>query len=88
MIRGSSICDEFEPFLRTEIAGLPTVSDLTDAMSQTPQALNTALVQAILNRVRREVDEVQSQIESLQGELIRLREQERLLNELSATVID
>lgn len=64
------------------------MSDLGDITNQAPQALSNALVQTMLNRVRREIGDVQSQIEALQGELIRLREQERLLNELSATVID
>lgn len=56
--------------------------------SHAPQGLNGALVDAMLGRVRQEVNAVQADIESLQGELIRLREQERLLNELSATVLD
>ena len=53
-----------------------------------PHGLNGALVDAMLGRVRQEVSSVPADIESLQGELIRLREQERLLNELSATVLD
>lgn len=53
-----------------------------------PQGLNSAIVQSMLNRVRQEIGGTQARIESLQGELIRLREQERLLNELGATVID
>lgn len=56
--------------------------------AQTPQGLSSSLVDSMLGRVRQEVNAVQADIESLQGELIRLREQERLLNELSATVID
>lgn len=55
---------------------------------QMPQGLNSSLVESMLRRVRQEVNGVQADIESLQGELIRLREQERLLNELSATVLD
>ena len=55
---------------------------------QMPQGLNSSLVDSMLRRVRQEVNGVQADIESLQGELIRLREQERLLNELSATVLD
>lgn len=64
------------------------MSDPNNSSSQPPQALNGPLVQSMLGRVRQEVNMVQSEIEALQGELIRLREQERLLNELSATVLD
>ena len=52
------------------------------------QGLDSALVQSMLGRVRQEIGGVQTRIEALQGELLRLREQERLLNELGTTVID
>ena len=64
-----------------------TLSDHPNS-DQMPQGLNSSLVDSMLRRVRQEVNGVQADIESLQGELIRLREQERLLNELSATVLD
>lgn len=68
------------------------MSDTLDTSNQSggrsPQALNSALVDAMLTRVRQEIGGVQSRIEALQGELLRLREQERLLNELSTTVLD
>ncbi len=52
------------------------------------KGLDSALVQSMLGRVRQEIGGVQSRIEALQGELLRLREQERLLNELGTTVVD
>ena len=52
------------------------------------KGLDSALVQSMLGRVRQEIGGVQTRIEALQGELLRLREQERLLNELGTTVVD
>jgi hypothetical protein len=52
------------------------------------RGLDSALVQSMLGRVRQEIGGVQTRIEALQGELLRLREQERLLNELGTTVVD
>jgi len=52
------------------------------------QGLNSAMVESMLSRVRQEIGGVQARVEALQGELLRLREQERLLNELSTTVVD
>ena len=68
------------------------MSDTLDASNQSAgraaQGLNSELVESMLNRVRQEIGGVPSRIEALQGELIRLREQERLLNELGTTVLD
>lgn len=52
------------------------------------QGLNSTMVESMLSRVRQEIGGVQARVEALQGELLRLREQERLLNELSTTVVD
>ncbi|MFM8860877.1 MAG: hypothetical protein ACKOIA_00200 [Acidimicrobiia bacterium] len=52
------------------------------------RGLDSALVQSMLGRVRQEIGGVQTRIEALQGELLRLREQERLLNELGTTVVE
>lgn len=67
------------------------MSDTLDRnqLGDRPQkGLDSALVQSMLGRVRQEIGGVQTRIEALQGELLRLREQERLLNELGTTVVD
>lgn len=51
-------------------------------------AINSSMIGGLTRRVRTEIDSVQRQIESLQVELLRLREQERLLAELGATTVD
>lgn len=60
----------------------------TSTGDASPTAISSSMVDGLVRRVRAEIDSVQRDIESLQVELLRLREQERLLAELGSTTID
>jgi hypothetical protein len=61
------------------------MSDLVESSEES--TINAGIVDALARRVRGEIERVQQDIESLQTELLRLREQERLLGELRATTL-
>jgi hypothetical protein len=62
--------------------------DVSTGSADPGAGISSSAVDGMIRRVRTEIDGVQRAIENLQTELLRLREQERLLAELGATTID